>query len=44
VRGKGRVRRIQRKEREWAGKYMGKEYGWERIGKETNIKRKREKK
>jgi len=40
----GRVRRIQRTEREWAGKDMGKEYGWERVGKETNIKRKREKK
>ena len=34
----GRVRRIQRKERERAGKYTGREYRWERVGKRTNIK------
>ena len=35
------MRRIQRKEREWAGKDTGREYRWEKVGKGTNIKGKR---
>ena len=32
------MRRIQRKEREWAGKDTEREYRWERVAKGTNIK------
>jgi len=35
------VRRIQRKEREWAGKDTGREHRWERVAKGTNIKGKK---